>query len=74
MAQEDVAEERAKELRDICIEFKINSPLLGEDLYNPNAPDLSRDQQRFSDKISQLCTQRNFFHQYIKSTRETLDM
>lgn len=42
-AQDDVVQERKDELRDICLEFGINSPLLGDDLYDPNAPDLSRE-------------------------------
>lgn len=73
-AQDDVVQERKDELRDICLEFGINSPLLGDEFYDPNAPDLSREAQNFGDKISQICGSRNLFQHYMRNTRDMLEM
>jgi len=38
-SHDDVIDERLEELKTICIDCKINSPFLGEQLYDPNSYD-----------------------------------
>jgi hypothetical protein len=40
-----------KELKRICIEFNINNPVIGEELYNPKKYDGTKDSYPFSKKI-----------------------
>jgi hypothetical protein len=39
-----------EELKKICLQFKINNPVIG-DLYDPNKPDLTRRKQAFHKQI-----------------------
>ena len=63
-----------KQLQQICIDCKINSPLLGDQLYDPNAFDLSKKKRPFGDKIKQLCQENNVFWDYKKNSRLALDL
>jgi len=39
------------ELKRICIEYGINNPIIGEELYDPKKPDVTRNKMDFKLKI-----------------------
>lgn len=74
VSNDDHKGEEMKQLQQICIDCKINSPLLGDQLYDPNAFDLSKKKRPFGDKIKQLCQENNVFWDYKKNSRLALDL
>ena len=40
-----------EELKRICIEHGINNPIVGEDRYDPEAFDMSKQERNYRDKI-----------------------
>lgn len=66
--------ERAKELRKICIEFMINNPIIGEELYDPNEFDYSNEAKSFANRITTQCHRdHNSYHKYKLNSRRMME-
>lgn len=42
MVVENAKQQQEEELRRICIKYKINNPIVGDELYDPEAVDTSK--------------------------------
>jgi hypothetical protein len=74
LPQKDPLKERTKELRRICIEFMINNPIIGEELYDPNAFDYSNEANTFADRITtQFQKDIGSYHKYKSNSRRMME-
>jgi hypothetical protein len=74
VGKRDEVMERKNELKRICIENKINNPIIGEKLYNPSGFDYSRVSQTFAHKIISLChADSDTYHKYKVNNRGILE-
>ena len=69
---ENPAEKRIEELKWICINQGINNPIIGEDLYNPNLPDPTKQQLEFKHKICKQANDPDIFRDYKKDRRDVM--
>ena len=61
-----------KILKDICLNYGLNAPILG-DCYDESKPDITAGKQKFSQTIQSLCMQPEIFFKYKKDRREILE-
>jgi hypothetical protein len=61
-----------EELKRICLEYKINNPVIGDELYNPTKYDGTKVFYPYSQKIKQICQNPKAFYSYLKDKREML--
>ncbi len=60
------------QLKDICIKHNINNPIVGEELYNSSAFDLSKQKQPYSSIITSMCQYSGSFQHFKENRREIL--
>ena len=69
---ENPAEKRLEELKWICINQGINNPIIGEDLYNPNLPDPTKQTLEFKNKIRKQANDPDIFRDYKRDRRDVM--
>jgi len=58
---ENAKKKEEEELRRICIKYKINNPIIGEDHYDSDLPDSTKVQKKFNQTIIKACFDDNMF-------------
>ena len=69
---ENPGEKRLEELKWICINQGINNPIIGEDLYNPNMPDPTKQTMEFKNKICKQANDPDIFRDYKRDRRDVM--